>query len=346
MVLDRSISEKIESLAAGCSKIAIVSHNNPDGDAAGSTTGLRNFLKSKGIESIVILPNRIPSYLEFLDPEHSIVYFKDEKGKAEKLIAEAGLLFCLDFNNPSRTEGMTGAVNNTKAYKILIDHHLDPQTDAFDFIVSRPEASSTCELLFRIIFSMPSVDGDIRKLDRATADSIATGLITDTNNFSNSITPYTFTAASALLEAGCDFKHLNELIFKRYSESRMRLQGHLLQNVMKVNDRLHSSCMVISEEDKRTFGFNDGDSEGFVNLPLQIGNVTVSALFTETADYIKVSLRSKGTFSVNRLANLYFNGGGHENAAGGKIFGMHISDVCRYFENSVEQFLLNECNKI
>lgn len=346
MVFDKSVSEKIEQLATGCKNIVIVSHNNPDGDAAGATTALRNFLKNKDITSTIILPNRLPAYLDFLDTEHSIVYFKENKDMAVQFIAEADLIFCLDFNKLSRTEQMAEQLNHAKAYKILIDHHLEPDTGAFDLIVSEPKSSSTCELLFRILISMPSIDNDITKLDRATTDSIATGLITDTNNFSNSLTPHTFETAAALLEAGCDFMYLNNLVFKRYTESRMRLQGYLLQKSMTINEKLHSAFITITEEDKKKFSFNDGDSEGFVNLPLQIADVTVSALFTETPEYIKVSLRSKGSFSVNRLSNIYFNGGGHDNAAGGKLFGMKISDVGRYFEMSVEQFLLNEFNKI
>lgn len=344
MVRDRIIPGKIEDLARSCRNIVITSHANPDGDAAGSATAFRNFLASRDIPSHIILPNRIPDYLDFLDRNKSITYFRDDREKASELLKAADLMICLDFNKPSRVEYMEDALRASPATKILIDHHLEPDTDSFGTVISDPGASSTCELLFKTLMAFPSVDGDIRKLDSQTLKSLATGIITDTNNFNNSITPDTFSIASRFLKAGVNFIKLNDKIFKRYKESRMRLQGHLLKDVLRINRKLGSACMVITMADKKKYHFNDGDSEGFVNLPLQIEKVKVSALFTETPDFIKVSIRSKGNFSANYLANKFFNGGGHKNAAGGKLYGIKISEAAEYFENSLEQFLQNGKN--
>ncbi len=339
MAMDRILPGKIEQLAYRCRNIVIVSHANPDGDAAGSSTAFRNFLASKNIQSTIILPDRMPSFLDFLDTESSIVCFRDKEAEAAAIIGKADLIICLDFNKPSRIDGMEKFLIGSGACKILIDHHLEPDTSAFDIIVSDPGASSTCELLFKVLMAFPSVNGNPADIGKPALESLATGLITDTNNFNNSLTPDTFRMASVLLGEGVDFRGLNERIFKRYSESRMRMQGYLLKDVMKLNWSLGSAFMTITMEDKKKFCYSDGDSEGFVNLPLQIGNVKVSALFTETPDYIKVSLRSKGSFSVNRLARRFFNGGGHENAAGGRLYGITISEVGEYFEKSLEQFL-------
>lgn len=329
---------ELERLLNEGKKTAIISHFNPDGDAIGSSVGMQRFLSSRGIEATVVIPSRMPAFLDFLDPSGRIVFYTNDKERATAAIENAELIICLDFNRPDRTEWLAGPLSSSPAVKVLIDHHLNPDRSCFDLIISDPSASSTCELLYRTLMSFPSIAGDPGKLDLPTLTAITTGILTDTNNFNNSITPDTFLAASDMLRHGVDFDTINNLVFKRYSESRMRLMGHLLTNSMTIDRKLGSSIMTITLEDRKKFNFADGDSEGFVNLPLMIHDVEVSALFSETEEYIRVSLRSKGGISVNALSNAYFNGGGHERAAGGRLY-MPIEDVRDYFLKSMEQFL-------
>ena len=338
------LAPELEKLLNEGRKTAIISHFNPDGDAIGSSVGMRLFLEGRGLQATVIIPSAMPVFLDFLDPDGSVICYTADRKRAAAAIAEAGLILCLDFNRLERTEWLADSIASSSASKVLIDHHLNPDTNKFDLVISDPGASSTCELLYRTIMSFPSISGDAAKLDIRTLTAITTGILTDTNNFNNSITPDTFLIASDMLRHGVDFDTINNLVFKRYSESRMRLMGHLLTDSMTIDRRLKASTMIITMKDREDYCFSDGDSEGFVNLPLMISDVEVSALFSETKDYIRVSLRSKGGVSVNALSNAYFNGGGHERAAGGRLF-MPIEEVREYFLKSLEQFLQTTSRK-
>ena len=332
------LAPELEKLLNEGRKTAIISHFNPDGDAIGSSVGMRLFLESRGLPATVVIPSAMPAFLDFLDRDGDIICYTADKDRAIEAVSGAGLILCLDFNRLDRTEWLAGPVASSTAVKVLIDHHLDPDREKFGMVISDPSASSTCELLYRTLMSFPSIAGDPEKLDTPTLTAITTGILTDTNNFNNSITPDTFLIASDMLRRGVDMDLINSLVFKRYSESRMRLMGHLLTDSMTIDRRLKASTMVITMKDRERYSFSDGDSEGFVNLPLMISDVEVSALFSETKDYIRVSLRSKGGVRVNALSNAYFNGGGHARAAGGRLY-MPVGEVREYFLKSLEQFL-------
>ena len=303
-----------------------------------------NSLLSAGKDADIVIPSRQPEFLDFLDPEKHITCYVDDKEKAESLINGAELIICLDFNRIERTEWLASPLSSSKAVKVLIDHHLNPDTEKFDLIISDPGASSTCELLYRTLMCFSSIDGDPTRLSLITLTALATGILTDTNNFNNSVTPDTFLIASDMLRCKVDIDAINNMVFKRYSESRMRLMGHLLTDSMSIDPGLSASTIVITLKDREHYHFADGDSEGFVNLPLMIRDVEVSALFSETPEYIRVSLRSKGRISVNALANAYFNGGGHERAAGGRLY-MPVDEVRGYFLKSLEQFLQSKAEE-
>ena len=337
MTIESSALE-LEQLLSGKESVTIISHFNPDGDAAGSAVAMQRFLQTREKHAQIVLPSRMPVYLDFLDPAKNIIYYTEDSVSAEKAISDSDMIVCLDFNKPDRTEWLKDPIAASTACKVMIDHHPHPVTDGFCLVISDPGASSTCELLYRVLISFRSVSGNPMSVGQEALTAIATGILTDTNNFNNSITPYTFTTASGLLGAGVDFGFLNNMIFKRYSESRMRLMGHLLTDSMQIDRRTSSSCMLLTLDDKDRYNFQDGDSEGLVNLPLMIKDVEVSAMFSETKDFVRVSLRSKGNVSVNALANRFFNGGGHERAAGGRLF-IPIAEVREYFRESLEQFL-------
>ena len=337
----------VEELALGFEKlldrkkkVTIISHFNPDGDAVGSSVGLNWFLLERGYSSCIVLPSTAPSFLDFLDPEHTIIYYTEDKKRAKDAVNDCDLIVCLDFNKPERTEWMSDLLMSAKADKVMIDHHLNPVGEGFSIVISDPEASSTCELLFRVLMAFKCTDGRTSCLSLSCLTAITAGILTDTNNFNNSLTPYTFNIAAEMLKAGVDFDFLNNMLFKRFPESRMRLMGYMLKDNMELYPGTHASCMVLTMDDRKKYGIQDGDTEGFVNLPLMIGGVEVSGFFSETEDFVKVSLRSKGGISVNALAKAYFNGGGHERAAGGRLY-IPIDQVRDYFRQSLEQFLLN-----
>ena len=242
-----------------------------------------------------------------LEAEKKTVEVTDEdvdKEKVSNIVSESKLIICLDFNKLSRTEWMEELIRNASATKVLIVHHIAPDAEEFDLVLSQPESSSTCELLFRILMSTSFIGGDAAKLPYNSRLSLATGLITDTNNFSNSLTPTTFETASKLLESGIDFNYITNMVQKRFSEDRIRLMGHLMSKTMITYKDLNAACTILTLEDKAKYNFQDGDSEGFVNIPLSIDDVEVSGFFSESKDgYVKVSLRSKNWFSSNRFSN-------------------------------------------
>jgi phosphoesterase RecJ-like protein len=229
---------------------------------------------------------------------------------------------------------MQEALESSKATKILIDHHISPNEDFFDVIVSDTEVSSACELLYQILKGFVSTDA----LPIECCNSLFSGLLTDTNNFNNSIYPQTLNMAAELLARGVDRNYIYQNIFCSYSRSRVELMGMVLNQRLKFIHNGEVAYMLLSMKDKVDYSFQKGDSEGFVNIPLCIGDVKISAIFTEYEDQIRVSLRSKGDIDVNSFCRRYCNGGGHKNASGGKLL-MPLECVGDYFERSINEFL-------
>lgn len=317
-------------------KIVIVTHTNPDGDAIGSVTALGNYMSSIGKDNTIIIPNRYPEYLSFLDSNKEIHINDENPQKAADIISKADLIFALDFNQFRRTESLEVSIKSANAIKILIDHHPDPERNAFDFVVSSTEVSSTCELLYWII---KKLNNHLKVLMPVTvAKSLYVGMMTDTNNFSNSVSGSTFKMAGEILDLGVDKEIIQLKVFGGFSQDRMRLLGHALLNKMTILKELGAGYIILTKAELEEFGYSEGDTEGFVNMPLNINGITISALFSEKEGQIRVSLRSSDDFSVNKFARNFFNGAGHERAAGGKLF-IPVGDVPQYFEKSLRAML-------
>lgn len=317
-------------------KFCIVTHTSPDGDAIGSTVALREFLRTSGAEARIVVPDAYPFFLRELDPDDEIVVFNGNETAAVSIIREADVICALDINSFSRTDKMKEHLYGAEAFKVLIDHHPGPGTDEFGLIFSETEVSSTCELLYYILMEMPETGGEATRLPKASADGLFTGMTTDTNNFANSTYPSTLRMAASLIDAGVDRDRLLDTLYHQFSESRLRLIGKLLKDCMHTVDGWFT-YMLLTKEMQHEFGYKKGDVEGVVNRPLEIGEVGISALFTEDDDFVRVSIRSKGAIAVNSLARKYFNGGGHINASGGRIF-MDIKDIPDYYIKSVREY--------
>lgn len=339
-------TQELESLINRCRKGVIIGHYNPDGDSVGSITAMHHYLSARGIETSLVLPSDYPAYLEFMNPAGNKIHiYYHQKSEVKRLVEEADALFCLDFNKLSRTEWMEELIAGSSAEKVLIDHHPFPQIEAFNIIFSKTDISSACELLYHVLMSMPDIAGDVNKLPIECANSLYTGMMTDTNNFSNSVYPSTYEMASNLVSRGVDREKLFDNVFNFYSEERMRLMGHLLKEKLQVIPECNAAYIMLSAEEKLKYNFAPGDAEGFVNLPLSIRGVKMSALFSENAlsdtPHIRVSLRSKGDFmDVNKFSGRYFNGGGHKNASGGRLY-IPFDKVGTYFEESLKDYLLS-----
>lgn len=331
---------ELREMLFNASNVLIVSHSNPDGDAVGSVCAMYGYLKNRGVKCSVALPDTYPDYLSFLDPHREIYLYSEEPLVVENLFSAADLIIGLDFNQLSRVGGMAAVFERSTARKVLIDHHPNPNNESFNLVFSDTEVSSTSELLYWILNAL---EGGYSSLSGGTANALYTGMMTDTNNFANSVNSNTFTMASHLLSLGVDKEWLQHSVFGGFSEKRMRLMGHILLNKMVILEEFSAGYITLSLEEQREFEFSEGDSEGFVNLPLNIKGVNISALFTERPDQIRVSLRSVNNFSVNRLSQSCFNGGGHERAAGGKLF-IPLSQVPEYFEKCIRNGYLSYFN--
>ena len=257
-------------------KIVIVSHVSPDGDAIGSSLGLAQFLDSQDKTVNVIVPNAFPDFLKWMPGSKDILLYDRYKEFADKLINEADIICCLDFNSLKRIEEMADSVATSPARKILIDHHLYPE-DFCRIVISHPEISSTSELVFRLICRM----GYFSDISREGAECIYTGMMTDTGGFTyNSNNREIYFIISELLSKGIDKDDIYRKVYNTYSESRLRLMGYVLSN-MKVYREYNSALISLTKEEQGKFDYIKGDSEGFVNIPLSIKNVRFSCFLRE-----------------------------------------------------------------
>lgn len=313
---------KLENLLAGAGDIAIVTHMKPDGDAVGSCTALYRFLRhDSGKRCRIVLNDRYPAYLDFLTSDicpGDIIVFEEDPAAAVSALEGSDLTICLDFNAFHRTGDLEEALASSRADKVLIDHHLNPDRSRFCLSFSETGVSSASELLFHILMSTSAIEGDASRLPAGTAVSLMTGMTTDTNNFANSVFPSTLRMASALLDAGVDRDYILDRIYNQYGENRLRLMGHMLKDLMKITDD-GVAYIVLDRKTQDDYSVTEGDTEGFVNMPLSIADVRMSLLLKEASGHFRVSIRSKKGTSANRCAMLHFNGGGHENAAGGRL---------------------------
>ncbi len=308
------------------STIAIIPHVNADGDAIGSVLGLAGILKNAGKKVVVLSPNHFPNFYKWIKGAEEILVYTASKKKVEQAMAEAGMMICMDFNQPARAGEMRTLVEQFSGPGIMIDHHPYPQQFT-ELMISHPEYSSTAELIFHVAKAM----GYEKYIDESSAEAIYCGVMTDTGSFDYNISdPQTFQTVSELLTWGIDPEAIHGKVFDNYSADRMRLLGYCLSECMEVYPEYHSAMMYLSREVQQKYNFLAGDNEGFVNYPLSIKGIHFSAFFTEKEDHVKVSFRSKGEFAVNELASSHFNGGGHRNASGGEIYAP--------FEEVLEQF--------
>jgi len=296
-------------------KIVIVTHSNPDGDAIGSSLALYLFLKNQKFQVSVVTPNDYPLFLHWLPSNDEVLVYIHKKKQVKKIIEVADLIINLDFNDLKRIGEVGHLVEQSKALKIIIDHHPYP-TDFADFTISTTTVSSTAELVY---YFMEKTLGK-KYINKDVASCIYTGIMTDTGCFSfNSSNSQTFKIVAELQKIGINKDQIYSDVYDNYSEYRMKLLGYCLDKKMILLPEYQAAYISLTKEELEKYHFAPGDSEGFVNYPLSIKNIIFTAIFIERKDYIKVSLRSKGDFQVNQIAMDCYNGGGHKNAAGGEI---------------------------
>lgn len=311
---------QLSHLISDAGNILITCHKSPDGDAIGASLGWADYLRSLGKEPTIIIPDQYPDFLSWMPNTEKIVRYDKHREKCDMLFKIADLVFCLDYNTPSRVEEMEQALINSPAPKVLIDHHLDPDVPAV-LSISHPDLSSTCELVFRIVWQL---DG-FQQLTKQFAIPIYCGMMTDTGGFLyNSTRSEIYFIIGELLTKRIDKDKIYRNVYHNYSEDRIRLMGYVMYEKLVYLPESHAAYYTLTREELKRFHFTKGDAEGLVNIPQQIKGLKLSISLREDTDksnIVWVSLRSVDDFPCNKMAEEFFNGGGHLNASGGRING-------------------------
>lgn len=323
-MINQEAIQALRSLLSTPKKCVIVTHPRPDADAIGSSLGWKHYLEKKGHTVSFVSPTHYTANLSWIKGSESIVDYEDPKAVkiAREKIEQAEVLFCLDFNNINRLEKPGEVVAASKAVRVMIDHHLQPEP--FDISFSNTDYAATCEIIYDIIDSM----GETDLIDATIAENLYAGLVADTGFFQHpNTTPNVHKVAGALIAKGASPDYVSDKVNNIFDSRRLHYFGYALLEKLKVVNEGKVAYISIGQSEARRFNLQLGDNEGLVNYPFKIQGVQVAVLFSEERDKVKISFRSKGDIDVNTFARKYFEGGGHKNASGGKsMIGMEETE--------------------
>ncbi len=333
----KAIEEVYQILEDKQLHIGIVMHQKPDADAMGSSLALAQFLQLQGHQTTVASPTNWPNYLNWMNSANEVFDYEKNKNKTEEALSKIDILFCLDFNHFGRTRKMQEFLTALNCTKILIDHHQEPQTEAFAYGISNTNKSSTCEMIFDFIIASKKEN----LFNKNIAECLYSGAMTDTGSFRfSSTTANVHLMVAKLMEYEIVTNQIHENLFENFLENRLRFMGHVLSNCMEVFYEYNTVLISIPNSDLVKFKITTGDTEGLVNMPQSIKGIKLVAIIIDRHEEIKMSFRSKGNFDTNTFARKYFNGGGHFNASGGgskKTLNEVISDFKIAMQESAAQ---------
>ena len=335
------LKEKIEQTH----RVVCVCHVSPDGDALGSTLGISAWMKRLGKECRVVVPNRFPDFLHWMPGVNEIIRYDKKKEEADGLFRSADLIWVCDMNDPSRTlemedilvECMERSVGVGDGFMVMVDHHLHPREDFCNIQISQPEMCATCEVVCHLMHQL----GELSKMSAKEATCIYTGMMTDTGAFTYaSNRSVVYECISSLLSCGIDKDKIYRNVFFTSTPNRMRLIGYLLYVKMEVIGGMNASLMTLTNQERKMLGVKNGDTEGIVNMPLQIQDMRLSAFISEDTEhpgFVKFSLRSVDDFPCNEMSARFFNGGGHKNASGGRLQ-CTIEEAIELYRKAVHEY--------
>ncbi len=325
--------KEVNNLLSEGAKIAIVTHNNPDGDAMGASLAMYHYLNLKGYSTTVISPSDFGNFLKWMPGNEAVINFLEKPESSKNKVAEADIIFCLDFNGLDRTQDLAEPIKANNGYKVLIDHHLEP--DGFeDYKIWNPTASATTEIIFDFI----EQSGDANLIDNNIATCIYTGIMTDTGSFRFSSTnARVHRIISELMEKDINHVDIHEKIYDSFTQNSLRFFGYCTDQKLTVLDELRTAYIYVTKDDIARYNIQKGQTDGLVNFTLSLSNVVFGALIKEGDDVVKISFRSKGRFPANKFAAQFFEGGGHLNAAGGKS-DLHLPETINKFKESLEVY--------
>ncbi|MET3128461.1 phosphoesterase RecJ-like protein [Arcicella rosea] len=317
-------------------KIVITTHFKPDADALGSSLGLAGYLRKKGHHITVITPSDYPKFLFWMPNNEEVVNYEDYKlrGKSNKLIAEADVIFCLDFSALSRIEAMAEPVRQSDAIKVMIDHHTFPE-DFAQFSYHDTKAAATAQLIFQLIVLL----GDESLLDVQICECLYAGIMTDTGSFRHpSTTPAVHRIVADIMEIGVNTNLIHRRIYDSTTAERLNFLGYVLSEKLVILPEYRVAYFTVTEEELKRFNSQTGDTEGIVNYGLQIEGVVMSVIIVDRPEAVKMSFRSVEEFAVNQIASKYFSGGGHKNASGGKTSGIGLQATVEKFISILPEY--------
>lgn len=310
---------RFRELIDKATKVVICAHVSPDGDAIGSTLALKHWLTRKGKQVTVVVPNIFPDFLHWMPGAEDVKVFAKHEDEVKPVLAEADLFIIADLNDSSRMQDVEASVMSNPAPKIMIDHHLNP-ADFCQLVISHPDMCATAEVICHLLYQL----GELEQITLDEATCLYAAMMCDTGAFTyNSNRAVVYECISHLLERGIDKDRIYRNVFWTYSLARMRLTGYLLYVKMEALPKLHASIITLTNEERKMLGVKNGDTEGIVNMPLQIAGMKLSVFLSEDTEHegvVKVSLRSVDDFPCNDMSAQFFNGGGHKNASGGKLY--------------------------
>ena len=335
-VLQAAVVGDCWSRNVAAQSIVIVAHRSPDGDAVGSTLALHHHLRAMGLESSVVLPDGFPAFFNWLPNAEGIVLQDGEMDRANALIQNADVLWCLDFNGPKRTGHMEEVIRSSRAFKIVVDHHLEPELFA-DVLLSDPACGSTCELVYGLIEAW----NQQASLSLETAQCLYTGMMTDTGSFRfSSVTGNTHRILGHLLDSGVNQAWIHEQVYGSNRIAKIQLQGFAMSEKLMVWPEHRTALISLTQTELKRFDCQSGDTEGLVNQALALEGVEVAVFMKESEEgHVKMSFRSKGDYSVRDLVAEHFNGGGHRNAAGGILENKSVPEAIAYFQSLLKEWM-------
>ena len=308
--------QSLDAVIQSPKTITVISHVNPDGDAIGSSLAFSHFLSRLGHRVEVMVPNDFPAFLAWMPGASLIHVFDKDMERCKRILKDSEYVMMLDFNHFSRSGMMAETLKELNTKWILIDHNRDPNLELFHCALSETNVSSTSELVAEVILHHGET-----ALDEAIATNLLVGIVTDTGSFAHSIYhSRTLGLCAKLTEKSMPYNLIHRLVYDTFTENRLRLLGFSISNKMEVLDAYSTAIISLTKEELERFDYQVGDTEGIVNYPLSMKKITMSVLVTERQEMVRLSFRSKGSFSVHELAHAHFNGGGHTNAAGGTLF--------------------------
>lgn len=318
-VLNDSELTQLRQLIVDCKRVVVICHKSPDGDAIGSSLAWAEYLRQQGKEVSVVVPDAYPDFLQWLPNTQLIMRYDKKAEEVKTFFEQADLVCCMDFNESSRVEELQPLLDAFQGKRLMIDHHLNPNLDDA-MVISRSQLCSTCELVFSILWQLDAYE----PMTHAMAVCLYCGMMTDTGGFTyNSTRPEIFYIISLLLDKRVNKDLVYNRVYHNYSADAIRLRGYVISRKMRVSNELHAAYFTLTRDEMKRYHFIKGDAEGLVNEPLRIKGMKVSISLredTEKPNLILVSLRSSCGFHCAEMARRFFNGGGHEDAAGGKLF--------------------------